>query len=96
MSVLLAIGSGAALGLIGGACLSVLWLVAFWPIVFGSTFVVARFEGYSYGVTLVWAIGAVMILQAAYLAGALLRPPRNVPSERQEKHHSPRCDKSCS
>jgi hypothetical protein len=38
MAILFAMVFSAALGLVAGTCLSVLWLLVFWPIVFISVF----------------------------------------------------------
>jgi hypothetical protein len=84
MALLLFIASGAILGFIAGTCLSVSRILALSPVVFMAVFLLARFEGNSYGVTLGLSVGAVLILQAAYLAGALLWRWREVPAKQRE------------
>jgi hypothetical protein len=98
MIILLAAASSGALGLICGTFLSVFWLLAFWPIVFGSLFVLARFEGFSVGSSAGWAVAAIVILQAAYLLGGYLRPRRDVSSANGEpdSSESPHCSHAAS
>jgi hypothetical protein len=78
MAILFAMVFSAALGLVAGSCLSVLWLLVFWPIVFISVFLVARFEGTSIGSTIGLAVAAIVALQGCYLVGGFLRPRNRV------------------